>query len=236
MRALVMVAVEAELAALTAALGRPADPGSLAAVTFGPVSGVEVATPAGSLVLVAGGVGTSAAAAATSAVLAQGSFDAVLSVGIAGGFSGHAIGSVIVAPRSVAADLGCQVADRFLPLSEMGFGADSYAADPRWLSLATARAQSTRLVVQVGDIGTVSTITGTAAGAATHAGRHSCAGEAMEGFAVAAAASLFGVPFLEVRTVSNAVGPRDTSQWRIGDALNALAAVVAAIFREPLPW
>jgi futalosine hydrolase len=230
MRALVMVAVDAELAALVAALGG-GEP-----VTFGPVAGVEVATPAGAVVIVAGGVGPAAAAATTSAVLAHNGFDVVLSMGIAGGFAGHAIGSVIVAPRTVAADLGCQLADRFLPLSEMGFGADSYDADPRWLALVTARAQSTGLVVQVGDIGTVSTVTGTAAGAATHAGRHACAGEAMEGFAVAEAASLYGVPFLEVRTVSNAVGPRDTSQWRIGDALRAAGAVVAAIFGEPAPW
>ncbi|AXI87702.1 futalosine hydrolase, partial [Streptomyces sp. ETH9427] len=31
-----------------------------------------------------------------------------------------------------------------------------------------------------------------------------------------------GVPVLEVRAVSNPVGPRDRAAWRIGDALNAL--------------
>ncbi|NEE34633.1 futalosine hydrolase, partial [Streptomyces sp. SID7982] len=46
--------------------------------------------------------------------------------------------------------------------------------------------------------------------------------EAMEGFGVAEAAARAEVPVLEVRAVSNAVGPRDRDAWRIGDALAAL--------------
>ncbi len=44
----------------------------------------------------------------------------------------------------------------------------------------------------------------------------------MEGFGVAEAAAAHGVPVLEFRTISNAVGPRDRAAWRIGPALNAL--------------
>ncbi|EFL40722.1 conserved hypothetical protein [Streptomyces griseoflavus Tu4000] len=46
--------------------------------------------------------------------------------------------------------------------------------------------------------------------------------EGMEGFGVAEAAVAQGVPVLEVRAVSNPVGPRDRAAWRIGDALTAL--------------
>ncbi|MGW4272390.1 futalosine hydrolase, partial [Streptomyces seoulensis] len=46
--------------------------------------------------------------------------------------------------------------------------------------------------------------------------------EAMEGFGVAEAAAAHGVPVLELRAVSNPVGPRDRAAWRIGDALAAL--------------
>ena len=46
--------------------------------------------------------------------------------------------------------------------------------------------------------------------------------EAMEGFGVAEAAALYGLPVLEVRAVSNPVGPRDRDAWRIGAALAAL--------------
>ena len=43
----------------------------------------------------------------------------------------------------------------------------------------------------------------------------------MEGFGVAEAAAAHGVPVLELRAVSNPVGPRDRAAWRIGDALAA---------------
>ncbi|MFE4600744.1 futalosine hydrolase, partial [Kitasatospora indigofera] len=51
----------------------------------------------------------------------------------------------------------------------------------------------------------------------------------MEGFGVAEAAARHGLPALGVRTVSNAVGPRDRSAWRIGEALAALAGAFAAL-------
>ena len=34
---------------------------------------------------------------------------------------------------------------------------------------------------------------------------------------MAEAAAAHGVPVLEIRTISNAVGPRDRAAWRIGD-------------------
>ncbi|MDG4862637.1 futalosine hydrolase, partial [Streptomyces sp. T-3] len=46
--------------------------------------------------------------------------------------------------------------------------------------------------------------------------------EAMEGFGVAEAAAVHGLPVLEIRAISNPVGPRDRAAWRIGDALAAL--------------
>ncbi|MNY61383.1 Futalosine hydrolase [compost metagenome] len=72
---------------------------------------------------------------------------------------------------------------------------------------------------------TVATATGTAATAAALAARvPGAAAEAMEGFGIATAAQQRGVPVLEIRAISNAVGPRDRDAWRIGDALKALEA------------
>jgi nucleoside phosphorylase len=53
-----------------------------------------------------------------------------------------------------------------------------------------------------------------------------CEVEAMEGFGVLRAAARAGVPALEVRAISNAVGERDRALWRIDDALAALAGSV----------
>lgn len=69
----------------------------------------------------------------------------------------------------------------------------------------------------------MSTVTGTAARAAALRARHPRAlAEAMEGFGVAEAAAAHGTPVLEIRAVSNPVGPRDRAAWRIGEALGAL--------------
>ncbi|MEC0122600.1 futalosine hydrolase, partial [Paenibacillus apiarius] len=55
------------------------------------------------------------------------------------------------------------------------------------------------------------------------------AAEAMEGYGVAVAAQACGVPVLELRSVSNAVGPRNRDAWRIPEALKALEAASAVL-------
>jgi futalosine hydrolase len=51
----------------------------------------------------------------------------------------------------------------------------------------------------------------------------------MEGFGVAEAARRCGIPFLEIRAVSNAIGPRDRDAWRIPEALKALEQAFAIL-------
>lgn len=50
--------------------------------------------------------------------------------------------------------------------------------------------------------------------------------EDMEGFAVAAAGQLAGVPVSIVRGISNRAGDREHTHWKIADAMNAAAALV----------
>ena len=50
----------------------------------------------------------------------------VVSAGIGGGFAGRAgPGAIVLGTRSVAADLGAESPDGFLPLDELGFGPSS---------------------------------------------------------------------------------------------------------------
>jgi futalosine hydrolase len=51
----------------------------------------------------------------------------------------------------------------------------------------------------------------------------------MEGYGAAQAAAAHSVPTLEIRTISNEVGPRDRAAWRIGEALTALQEAFAAL-------
>ncbi|WP_442950188.1 phosphorylase family protein, partial [Paenibacillus sp. 1-18] len=53
--------------------------------------------------------------------------------------------------------------------------------------------------------------------------------EAMEGYGVAVAANKLGLPVMEIRTISNAVGPRDRAAWRIKEALQALEAAFSTL-------
>ncbi|GAE26629.1 menaquinone via futalosine step 2 [Halalkalibacter wakoensis JCM 9140] len=57
----------------------------------------------------------------------------------------------------------------------------------------------------------------------------------MEGFGVAEAARQHQVPVIEVRSISNKVGPRDRDSWRIKEALAALERI-SSIFPEVFTW
>ncbi|MFF9217952.1 futalosine hydrolase [Streptomyces viridosporus] len=180
-------------------------------------------TPTGPDVLAAG-VGpalaaASTAAALTAAALGDAPYRLVVSAGIAGGFPPEApLGSLVVADEITAADLGAETADGFLPVTDLGFGTVTHRPPAALVRDAAAAAGAL-----TGTVLTVSTVTGTAARAAALRARHPRAlAEAMEGFGVAEAAAAHGVPVLEVRAVSNPVGPRDRGAWRIGDALSAL--------------
>ncbi|MER7872944.1 futalosine hydrolase [Streptomyces solisilvae] len=207
--------------------------------------------------VLAAGVGPAAAAAGTAAALtaaavARTPYDLAVSAGIGGGFTttppttaapattprtaaapttprpGSAaprLGSVVVADAIVAADLGAETPDGFAAVTDLGFGTVEHLPPA---PLVAAVAEATDAVR--GTVLTVSTVTGSAERAAELLRRHPHAvAEAMEGFGVAEAAAAQAVPALEVRTVSNAVGPRDRAAWRIGEAMAALTSAFATI-------
>ncbi|MFC6596401.1 futalosine hydrolase [Kitasatospora paranensis] len=219
---LVVVAVDAEADAVLRGLGGDARPVPL------PGGGLRRAVhPSGTVVdVLAGGVGPAAAAAAASAALGAHRYRLVVSAGIAGGFAPAApVGSTLVASEIVAADLGAQTPEGFQDVEALGFGSVRHRPAPAAVALAAGA-----LGAAVGPVLTVATVTGGAARAAELAARHpGVVGEAMEGHGVAEAAARFGVPCLEIRTVSNPVGPRDRSAWRIGEALAALERAFAAL-------
>ncbi|MCC3770408.1 futalosine hydrolase [Streptomyces sp. UNOC14_S4] len=235
MRVLVVTAVAAE---------RDAVVRGVASAATGTMEAVEIAVPGGYVLhrvtaplavdVLAAGVGPAAAAAAaatalTAATLAGAPYGLVVSAGIGGGFTdgtaGAPVGSVVVSDAIVAADLGAETPDGFVPVTDLGFGTVEHRP-PESLVHAVATATG----AQRGEILTVSTVTGSAERArALAALRPGALIEAMEGFGVAEAAAAHGVPALEIRAVSNAVGPRDRAAWRIGEALQALTKAFGAL-------
>jgi len=209
MRVLIATAVEVEAEAVRKGLA--------------PGSTVEVAPI---------GVGPANAAAATARLLtlaeaAGDPYDGVISMGIGGGFAGVVeLGGVVVATRSIAADLGAQSPEGYLTIDELGFGRAVSEVDPALHAVLRGRLRD----AVSGDVLTVSTVTGLAERAEELRERwpHAAA-EAMEGAGVAAAAAACGVAYAEIRAISNAIGPRDRASWRIGDALKALTSTAVTI-------
>ncbi|MBN0045019.1 futalosine hydrolase [Streptomyces actuosus] len=207
----------------------PAERDAVARAFPGPVErldrpGVGLVRTDGVCDLVAAGVGPARAAASTAAALTAAALDGspyrlVVCAGIGGGFQPEApVGSLVVSRAITAADLGAETGDGFVPVTELGFGRVTHLP-PRSLVREAVRATGAR----PGTVLTVSTVTGTAARAAGLRDRHPDAlAEGMEGFGVAEAAVAQHVPVLEIRSVSNAVGPRDRAAWRVGEALATL--------------
>ncbi|WP_244527484.1 futalosine hydrolase [Lihuaxuella thermophila] len=167
------------------------------------------------------GVGPVAAAASTAKALAAAEYDLVVIAGIAGGFADRAeVGSLVVANEIVGADLGAETPEGFRSLDELGFGRTRIPVDPGLVTRITEALHRAGLPVITGPVLTVSTVTGTAATALELVSRvPGAVAEGMEGYGVALAARDRGVPVMEIRAVSNAVGPRDRASWRIEEAL-----------------
>ncbi|AWB43550.1 futalosine hydrolase [Paenibacillus sp. CAA11] len=210
-RILIMAAVEAEASAILRGLkNSPAFDVRLAGV--GPVS--------------------AAIRTAQALIAEQGGYRLVLSAGIGGGYPGRAeLGSLVVSTRIVGADLGAETADGgFSSLDELGFGSARVEVDAALAERTAAALASAGLPVHKGAALTLATVTGTAETAAALGRRFpDAASEGMEGYGVAAAAHAFGLPALELRAISNAVGPRDRAAWRIGDALQQLEAASSVL-------
>lgn len=179
--------------------------------------------------VVIAGVGPVEAAIRTTTALLQGQYSLVISAGIAGGFPGRAeIASVAVASRIIAADLGAEAPEPegFISLDKLGFGSSTVEVDAEYSPKVAEALTAKGLSVCFGPVLTCSTVTGLAETAGKLSERFpNAAAEAMEGFGVGAAARSLGVPVIEIRTISNRVGPRDRSAWRIREALEALEAV-----------
>jgi futalosine hydrolase len=252
-RLLIVTAVPAESAALAAGLGAAAQvldvrtgtgaagPHEVGRNETGPNkagSAEAGSVEAGPVGVAAVGVGPAASAAGTARLLAlaEGAgrpYRWVLSIGIGGGFTSGPgpqrppeIGGIVLATRCVGADLGADSPAGFLPLDQLGFGTAEQPVDADLL----ARLRVLLPDAVTGTVLTVSTVTGTAEGAAELTARYpDRVAEAMEGFGVATAAAQVGAGFAEIRTISNPVGPRDRAGWRIPAALAALEVVGAAV-------
>ncbi len=235
---LVAGATAAEVAGVREALARPRE-GTLGGRPWraGRIGGLAVG-------VLTTGIGKTNVGLALGAALEVCRPGLLLSVGVAGAFPGCGleVEDVAVARSELYGDEGVALADGFRAMEEIGlplwegpggrfftrFPADSRVA----AALEEAAAAGGRVVV--GDFLTLSTVTGTAARAEELSGRFGAVCETMEGAAVAHAAAARGVPFGELRGISNRVGPRDRPSWRL-EAAAAVAGAALVRFLDAWP-
>lgn len=152
----------------------------------------------------------------------------VVQVGIGGAFhtDRHPVGSAACVSRDTLADLGVLEADGWRDAFDMGLAdPDAYPYQGGWLPNPHDRLL--RLTGLPSTSGVTVNRVSTDPGWIDTLGRRLQPGlESMEGAALHYACLMAAVPFLQLRGVSNRVGERDKSAWRIHQALDSAAAAL----------
>jgi len=154
---------------------------------------------------------------------------AVIGCGIGGAYPGSGLvpGSAVWAESECYGDLGAGSGAGFLDMRALGFPV-----------IAGAEPIYNRMPITIRPCGksaafvTVNTCTGDEASARAIEGRTGGGVESMEGAAIAHVAALYGVGVGEVRGISNPVGNRDRSAWRVKEAAVAAQEALLAAWRN----
>ena len=177
------------------------------------------------------GVGMVATAAHVSRVLAASRFDVALNVGLCGTFDPSLpLGSVVHVVSDQVAELGAEDGERFLTLDDLDLSGSDGSPSPGGPLLNPAPPASATLIAlpQVSGI-TVNTVHGREDSIARVVGRLRPQVESMEGAAFMYACLVAGVPFAQLRAVSNRVERRNRAAWRVADALASLTRTAGSI-------
>jgi futalosine hydrolase len=165
-----------------------------------------------------------AMAAHCSRVLALTRYDVAVNLGVCGSFDpAFPPGTVVHVVRDRLAELGAEDGDAFLTLRDLRLGGDEELVNG-----APPESAPLRALPAVCGI-TVNTAHGNEASIAAVVHRCAPQVETMEGAAFMYACLLAGVPFAQVRAVSNIVERRNREAWRMGDAIRALGTAAQQI-------
>lgn len=179
------------------------------------------------------GFGLVAAAARTASLIAALEPTEVMLVGIAGGIASRAVpGTAWLFDRVACHGVGVGTGAAFVPAGTLGWR--HWEGDPPGVDVTVgdvidvpSPADGVRLP------GTLLSVCAAAAGPDDVAERlrlfPDAAAEDMEGFSVAAAGRMAGVPVRIVRGISNVAGDRDHRAWRIDEAAEAAASLAARL-------
>jgi futalosine hydrolase len=170
------------------------------------------------------GIGMVAAAVWCTRALSQSPYELALNFGVCGSFDPSLPPGLVVHITSDSiAELGAEDGDAFLTIAQIGLTADETCVNVAPPSNpALARLPSVRGI-------TVNTVHGNARTIADVVRRCAPQVESMEGAAFMYACAIAGVPFAQVRAVSNVVEQRNRGAWKLSEAIEALGHTARAI-------
>ncbi len=163
------------------------------------------------------GIGLAGCAASTARIITGKKPELLILAGIAGAYEGKGLhkGDTVLVTREISADLGSMAGGEFRPLPKSEGSVDNYYDCPTRLPGIFPKAVSN-------SVNTAAT---------PHIAPGAADIENMEGAAFFAVCGALGIPFAEIRTVSNQVGePRE--KWQIAAATVNLAGGVAALLEK----
>ena len=225
MRMLVAAATAMEVAPFVAKLGDAIARGPRVNSYTGAAHQIDV--------LVAG-VGMVATATWCARTLAKTRYDLALNLGVCGAFDrALAPGQTVHVVTDRIAELGAEADDGFLPIHELGLLGENEAPFSGGELVNASPPQNaalSRLPVVRGI--TVNTVHGVAQSIDDVTSRFRPDVESMEGAAFMYACLTQGLPFAQVRAVSNYVEPRDRSTWKLAEAIDRLARTALSIVEQ----
>jgi futalosine hydrolase len=170
------------------------------------------------------GVGMVATAVWCSERLCREPYDLALNLGVCGTFvRGLPLAGTVHVVSDTFAELGAEDGDRFLSLEELGLAGhdDPPFSGGRIVNTAVPPNGALQSLPPVTGV-TVNTVHGDEQSIARIVARLAPDVESMEGAAFMYACRVHGVPFAQVRAVSNVVERRNRAAWRMPDALASL--------------
>ena len=176
--------------------------------------------------ILATGVGMVSTAASCARALGRDRYDLALNVGICGSFDRALTpGTVVHVVSDRLSELGAEDGDGFLTIDDLGLGqqvivnqmppaSDALRALPAvaGITVNTVHGQDRSIAGVLARIGSVAPLGGPV--------------ETMEGAAFMYACGISGVPYAQVRAVSNVVERRNRAAWQIEKAVRNLGAAV----------
>jgi futalosine hydrolase len=170
------------------------------------------------------GVGMVATAAQSARCMAQTAYDLAFNFGVCGSFDrAIQLGTVVHITSDRLSELGVEDDDRFVTMQEIGFDTEDAIINTSPPLNAVLR----ELPVVSGI--SVNTVHGSGRTIAAVVERFDPQVESMEGAAFAYACAISGVPYAQVRAVSNIVERRNRDAWRLDVAIRNLNDVALRI-------